>query len=228
MSVFDVIALLAFFVAAIMGLRLPVSENGILSSRTRFMLATAMGIYVLIALGDLLVNQAVVGDIRVYIHYVEVLFVPLLLYSGFSIEEMLKDSEVRMYVNALEAEHALVMEIIESTPTGIVVLDDMGGITFANARAIGLLSLTQDPDTGRFWCPPCDVVQPAVRIGEVPTGIFAHLVDEAIERIVHILKWPDGRTQVLSVSCQPIEDDGAVIAFDETGTWPSGPAGQQV
>ena len=112
-------------------------------------------------------------------------------------------------MNATRAEHALLVNILDGSRVGIVLVDDVGCVTFANRFASDVLGVD---GCGEVHC--CNSEVHFVPVGgNVPElGVF----DDSIQvRTIESERWemlgPGGRTPI-GLTASPLEGTGRGIA----------------
>jgi len=133
---------------------------------------------------------------------------------------------------AIEGQHAkerlrrdrdLISRIMETSPVGIVVADQMGTITFANHRAEEVLGLTSEAVENRTasvldWSVtdadgnPASIQPPPLK-QLMETG-------QPVQNVCHALDFPNHRRRLLSTNAMPLFDpagkiDGLVVAVED-------------
>jgi len=126
-------------------------------------------------------------------------------------------------LKAVQENHTVLGRIVETSPVGIIVIDVIGLISFANKRAEEILGLRRNEITRRRYDDPNwhitdfdgnPLPEDKMAIGMVrDTGRPAYDVRHAIE-------WPDGRRVLLSFNAAPLFDDvgemdGMVVSFED-------------
>ncbi len=121
----------------------------------------------------------------------------------------------------LRHERDFVSRIMETSPSGIVVTDCDGKITFANRRAGEVLKLSQDPRQSS------NVLNWRVADigGNVLTGQMSLLKDvlasgEPAMDIRHVIEFPDGQHSILSTNATPLFNtegrvDGMIVTVED-------------
>jgi PAS domain S-box-containing protein len=124
---------------------------------------------------------------------------------------------------ALRHERALLERITSASPAGIVVVNQHGQITFANAQAEKILGLTKEAITQRTYN---DV---AWHITDLNGGPFPDedlpfrrvmATRQPVTDIRHAIEWPNGRRVLLSINGAPLLDasgdlEGAVFTVSD-------------
>jgi len=137
-AVLDVLALLAFGLAAALALRIPtrVPEVGRLVKYTLFSVA---GLYFAVSLSNVLEHAGLTAALDVYEDFAEVLFVPIVawaIYTRIGAERLVA---ARRAEDTIRSEHELLTSIVETSPAGIVVADTEGTVHFSNELADEML-----------------------------------------------------------------------------------------
>ena len=133
---------------------------------------------------------------------------------------------------AIEGQHAkerlrrdrdLISRIMETSPVGIVVADQMGTITFANHRAEEVLGLTSKAVENKTasvldWC-ATDADGNPVSIQPPPLKQLLE-TGQPVQNVCHALDFPNHRRRLLSTNAMPLYDpagkiDGLVVAVED-------------
>ncbi len=124
---------------------------------------------------------------------------------------------------SLRREHTLLTQVMETSPIAITVVNREGQITYANAKAQGLLELTKKEITDRTYNaedwhitthdgqPLADKNLPFYQV--ITTG-------EPVYDVLHAIHTKDGRRKLLSVNAAPLLDkhghvEGIVSAIED-------------
>jgi PAS domain-containing protein len=131
--------------------------------------------------------------------------------------EQLRETE--RHASVLAAEHAMLMRVVDTAPSGLLVIDDAGRIEFANERAKEMLGLEEDPDTARYRTPAWICEGATCR--DVPAAFSCCLGPESRRDTPCSICWPDGRSARVLVNATPIKAgdgsvSGAVVAFEQS------------
>ncbi len=134
------------------------------------------------------------------------------------------DRDITEHVQAQQAlrrEHDLVLRLMETSPAGIVVIDQKSEIVFANARAEEVLELKRNPQTGDYFAPEWRFVeyQPPYSPENTPLK-QVHQTGEPVYNVLHTIEWPDGRRKYLLINIAPQFDqagqmDGQIVVADD-------------
>jgi len=110
---------------------------------------------------------------------------------------------------ALAKERDLVARLVETSPSGILVVDAAGLVIFANNEAERILALRRTAPDGHRYAPP-DWQLCAPDGSPVPEDERAFrrvlLTGRPIHDIRHLLRWGSGRAVLLSVNAAPLFD----------------------
>lgn len=112
--------------------------------------------------------------------------------------------------DALQREHTLLANIMETSPIGITTVDAAGQITFANPQAIKILGLTKAEIVQRTYHSPAwritDFAGNPFPTEELP---FVRIMTtgQAVYDIQHAIEWPDGRRVLLSINAAPLKNE---------------------
>ncbi len=118
-------------------------------------------------------------------------------------------TEDRLAEEALRKERDLLDHIMETSPSGITMVDRVGQITFANARAEELLGLRKEEITERLYNDPkwgiTDFKGNPVPEDELP---FKQVLRNGLPvyDARHAIVWSDGKRVLLSINSAPLFD----------------------
>jgi PAS domain-containing protein len=177
----------------------------------------ALGIYVVIAVSDMLIWARVTTAFEVYDDYLEALFPVLALGIVFAAYSARQYADVVRAQRALAQSHELMMDIVDGAPAGILFLSPSGATVFANDAAKEVLDLVEDEVTGVITSPGWveQDVEPA-RPGEL-AGLVR---SEPYDGMPVTVKWPNGWAVDLRASGRPLSDStgelgGVVVTFEK-------------
>ncbi|MFZ6029067.1 MAG: response regulator [Chloroflexota bacterium] len=126
----------------------------------------------------------------------------------------MENHERRLGEEALRREHDLVTRIMETSPSGITVVNQEGQITFANAHAQHILGLTKDSSCARTYNAP------QWRITDFDGNPFPEEIlpfrrvmqtGQPVRDMRHAIERPDGRRVLLSISAAPLVDEAGRV-----------------
>ncbi|HWQ66795.1 MAG TPA: PAS domain S-box protein [Methanospirillum sp.] len=113
--------------------------------------------------------------------------------------------------------------ITETSPVGIVYVDNQGMITFANRHAEEILGISKDMITYRtYHAPEWKITTEDGNFfpeSELPFEMI-RVSGKPARNVVHAIEWPDGRRRILSINAAPIHDEegnfeGMVATVDD-------------
>lgn len=222
----DIAPLLAYTAALVAILLIPVRRGGTFNVAAKAFFACSVSTYLVSTIASILGHFGLFpAALDPVVTSIEMLWVPLILFGVYALysQQQLADS--------IDARHAVVRasemleSVMDTAPAGIIVLNDVGAITFANPEARRLLDMDEElgasaPDPG--W---------SVHVGDEPDrtadrrGDFRDLLgpDPLLNAAVTV-SWPNGWRRRLVVNTTPFADEagavnGAVAAFVEREPW---------
>ena len=216
--VISLISALGFSAAMLAVAFMPTRPGGFARPGIRLLLAGAMSIYAFVGFSHVLQFSGVTSALDIYENYLKVLFIPLASYTAYAVRMNEQLRETERHARVLSAEHEMLMRVVDTTPTGVAVIDDTGRPEFVNDRAQAVLGISEDPETGRYTEPRWVLT---TRGSNEPVRDFSFALGPDIVRDAECtLRWPDGRALGLLVNATPIKNAegavaGAVMAFTE-------------
>lgn len=216
----DVVAVGGFLTAAVLALK--VRTDRPLGGAPKWLLVATMGLFAVTSASNVAEWAFGVKAFDVYEDFLEVLFTPLFLYYVYLVYLRYQMERHDSAERILRQEHELLMNVVDTTPAGILLLDSSGGITFANEGAKRILELAEDAGTGSFrpgaWTMryPADALR--LRDGQ---SAFGKIVAEGPHHLALVeVHWEDKHVTTLSLSSTPMQDrtgrvGGAVVAFED-------------
>ncbi len=209
------ISVLAFGATTVIALsKLPSRESG--RSRTPLIaLAAAMALYTFVGFSNVVQYAGITDALDLFEDYAELLFAPLLILAAAATEAQIRLDERSHSANMLQQQNDLLMDIVDTSPVGIMIVAPGGHITFANDPARHMLGIAESPDTGMLTHPAWTLVD--AEGGAAPLENLAG--DQRISGARRIMTWPDGRRQQFMFSVTPMSDassslGGAVVAVE--------------
>jgi PAS domain-containing protein len=212
----DLAAFFAFTLSVLIALQLWLRHRTDSTAPARGFAMAALGVYAVVSLSNALEHLGITAALDPFEDYVEILFVPLMLYVAYSWTSALERDDLARALNLLESEHDLLEHVVDTAPVGIVVTDHEGRITFANARAESLLKLESEEARPGLAAPLWLLRRDGHAKGApVSPGRFHLPGDEeaAFSGVPATLTWPDGRRTRLSVSRSTLGDPGESAAL---------------
>ena len=121
-----------------------------------------------------------------------------------------KDITVRKQIeNELKEKTSFLSTIMETSPVGIVTIDKIGNITYANYRAEQILGLKKEQITSTTYDAPLwkhtDLDGSPFPEEKLPFNVVKKSL-ETVLNIQHGITWPDGTVVILSVNAAPLKD----------------------
>jgi PAS domain-containing protein len=166
---FDIIALVGFagsvVVAVIFSRKAPK-----IVPRAAFLIMLTMLSAAFVMFSNTLEHLSITSQLDWVEDLVGIVFFPLLGYAYYLIWVEQQMDDLRGTVRAARAEHDMLLNVMDVTPTAIVLVDSGGRITFANEYARTVLELPLG--TGGSHYPTHGHIVPAGSSGEVPSGAF--------------------------------------------------------
>jgi PAS domain S-box-containing protein len=118
-------------------------------------------------------------------------------------------TERRRAEQDLAKERDLVTRLVETSPSGIVVVDASGCIVFANSEAERILALRRLVPTGHQFAPPdWQLLNPDGTPVPESERTFRQVLatGRPVRGIRHLLRWTSGRHVLLSINAAPLLD----------------------
>jgi len=146
-AVASVVTFISFSIAAILAfVYLPRRWGS--SAAPLLILAAAMLCEAFIGLSNALQYSGITGALDLFEDFAEILFAPLIVFSLFAAEVQLRLREQAQASRVLQGEHDMLLNIVDTTPSGILIVAPGGHVTYANDAARDLLAISEDADTG--------------------------------------------------------------------------------
>lgn len=196
----DIIGFTGFTAAVIVLLTVPARADRRFNAMTKVFTVAAFCVYIYSLGIDLLwVNTE--GFFEQAGDFVEVLFPIFVLLTVVSSASQQQVIDLEHAQRAMRASHDMLVSIVEAAPAGILVLDQVGRITFANEAAREVLDLTEDPDTGDLVTPGWTVVD---RHGRGRPDFRALVEGRVVGHEPLEVQWPSGWRVRLDVNVEPV------------------------
>jgi PAS domain S-box-containing protein len=152
------------------------------------------------------VHQNVNGEPR----YLEINAYPIYDKKGKLIrlaESAIDITERKLAEEKLNEKTSFLSTLMETSPVGITTVDAEGNITYANSRAEQILGIQKDNITSRKYNAP-DWESTDTDGNRLPDEnqpfYIVKTTGKSVFNIQHGIKWPDGRSVILSVNASPI------------------------
>lgn len=139
----DVIATLAFGLAVYFAARIP-RRNPAVGTQVKYTVLAVCGMYLIVSISNVLEHAGITSFFDVYEDFAEVLYVPLVAWAAYARLGAERLVDAKRAEETIRSEHELLTRIVETTPTGILVADAQGEVTFANDVADRILGRAHD------------------------------------------------------------------------------------
>jgi len=222
----DIAPMIGFLTALVAVLMIPVVPGGAFSRAAKsFFVASIMCYFISAGVSILRHFVTMPAEVGTVMPLVELLWVPFILFGVYAMYSQQQINDAIEARRAVSRSGEMLASVMETTPAGVVVLDALGKITFANLEARRLLDL----EGGSAADMPAP--QWSVALGEHDDDAdrrrsdFRDLLgpDPLLNESVTV-SWPNGWRRRLVVNTTPLVDDsgsrsGAVVAFLEREPW---------
>lgn len=191
------------------------AEAPVLAISTKRTLLTGMILYTYVTAAYLVVELGLIPGVKYYVGYLEITF-PVLVFAALSAARNTQAmNDLERSHRALASSSEFLYGIVDIAPAGIVFVDDVGHVTFANQTAREVLDLEDDPNT--LW-------MSAPWTGYRPDGLEMTnqglaAMEEPVDNMPVRMVWPGGWQVKLRVSIEPLRDatgkiGGHVLTFE--------------
>jgi PAS domain-containing protein len=211
----DSVAMLAFFAAALVA-AFSHFESPVITPAVRWPLVAAMSLYGLVGISNALEHAHITSYFDVYEDYAELLFIPALAFMGNAMMQNWQLEKATQSARATRQQNDLLLNVVDTVPGGVLVVDPTGAVVFANEGAERILGMHSD-SLGSLR------VTPSWRLSDPLTGRPVTLAQIAsggkLVRVPLRATWPDGNSVNLLFSATPMNvQDGAlggsVVGFE--------------
>lgn len=141
-AIADVISTLAFASALLFVAAIPYKTPKI-GKLFKYTLLAAISLYVFVGVSNVLEHAGITAFLDTYEDFAEVLYVPLVAYVLYSRAAAERLVEAQRDEAAIRREHELLMGVVETTPAGILIADEEGGVIFENELAREILGIAR-------------------------------------------------------------------------------------
>lgn len=215
----DILSTITFSTALLFVILLPIDPNRAYLRPVKAFMIVAMSLYVFVGVSNVLEWGGITKQLDVYEDYAELLFIPLMAYLVFSLSTAQRFEEMQRADELVRGEQDLLSSVVGASPTGIVVADDDGTVTFANTLARDVLGLRLPPP-GHAYIAPDDVrlgTDPG-SVSSVTEGLRALVAQGVVDDVVRYAEHPGGRIVALDVGVRPLAagrsvHGGSVVVF---------------
>lgn len=213
---FDVMSFVGFSIAFVLGLTFRV-RSPLITPAVRRVFAAAMMLYVLVGVSNVLQHTGVTPQFDRYEDFLEILFLPAMAWVASAVYLNRQIEVQRSLARTMTSQNALLLSIMDTVPSGVIVVDPAGGVSFSNSGAERILGLKSDSFGTLHLTPSWTLRNPM-------TGTAVTLADLVsageIERRPFVAEWPDRQATSLMLSATPMETidgspGGSVIAFED-------------
>ena len=216
----DALSMVAFFAAALVA-AFTDFKSPLVTRVVRWSFVGAMTLYALIGVSNVLEHARITAYFDAYEDYAELLFIPVLTFMASTMFQSWQLEQTRQTGMATKRQADLLLNIVDTVPGGVLVVDPTGAVVFANEGAERILGVQSDSGGSLR-------VTPSWRLTNPVTGEDTSLEGIASEgRLVRVplrAQWPDGRSTQLVLSATPMSGNdghlgGSVVAFElDAGT----------
>jgi signal transduction histidine kinase len=215
-SLSDIVSAIAFAVALVLVLMIPARWFGPAGRVTKGFMAVAMCLYLFVGVSNTLQWAKITGALDPAEDYMEILFVPMIAYVVYSLAASQRLRAVEDAEERIRAEHELLESILETSPSGIMVIDGEGLVSFANDGARDVLQLEETDDSGHYRIPE------SVTMGAEPgqsrraSEALSELANQGPARsVVRFVQTQGERPTAIEISAQPLtgQTGETVVSF---------------
>lgn len=211
----EAFAFVVFTVAAGLFVSLPVRDGGRFDAVSKWLLVAVGAASAFASLSNVLEHAGATSALDPFEDYIEILLPTAIVYAAYAIAFRHRENDLFQAHRALERSHAFVMDLVDATPAGIIVLDSAGRIAFANESARECLDLAECEDGEDH---PAWVVRDERYAARQPRPDFSGFLEgKPLRQVPVTVEWPSGWRRRLSLNVVPMEDSrgagGAIAAF---------------
>jgi PAS domain-containing protein len=217
--------MLGFTAAMVALILVPIRHGGSVNRAAKWFFGASIMAYLISSWASILGHWSLwPASLDQVVTTIEALWVPFILFGVYALYSHQQLADAVASRHAVKRASQMLENVVETTPAGIVVLNDVGQITFANGEARRLLDIEDEV-----------AVAPApdwtVCLGEEGDGSkdlrcdFRDLLSaEPLQDALLTVRWPNGWRRRLSVNTSPYQDEsgyvtGAVAAFVDREPW---------
>jgi PAS domain-containing protein len=215
----DIIPLLAFTLAFVALMLIPVRPGGAFNRAAKFFFGASIFCYLLSALASIMghvvntpwfaavagagapaASAAILTSLQPVVDAVEVLWVPFILFGVYSLYALQQLNDALAAQHAMTQASEMLESVVETTPAGIMVLNDVGHVTFANTEARRLLDIDDDDAAATIRNPGWRIHLGDDRPDGYRPDFAALLRPEPFADQLVVVEWPNGWRRRLSVN----------------------------
>jgi len=211
----DTVSMVVFFSAALYA-AFSAFESPLITPPVRWSLVAAMSLYGFVGISNVLEHAHITSYFDIWEDYAELLFIPALAFMANAMLQNWQLHKTMQSARATRQQNDLLLNIVDTVPGGMLVVDPSGAVVFANEGADRILGMQSD-SLGSVR------VTPSWRLSDPVTGKPVTLEQIAsggrLVRVPLRATWPDGAYANLVFSATPMNaDDGAlggsVVGFE--------------
>lgn len=205
----DALSLVAFCLALVLTLKIPLSEHSAINVVSKACMSLAMAVYVFAMASNVLEHARITSMLDPVEDYLEILFPLLIVYALYAAYVHQRELELVASQRAALRSQEMLLGIMDSAPAGILVLDSTARITFANEAARGILDLGES-DGGTTLATPGW----SVRVGSQESAPdFSGLVKSYVgaEGVPVAVEWPGGWRVDMTFHTEALKDDAGGV-----------------
>jgi len=215
-TILSLIGFVGFLAGLVVLVSIPASSGRLYNRQTKTLIIAAYAVYVYVLGIDMVETTfrgTLLGELRSLAQILFPIFLLMALMSGHAAQQML---DLRRSQTALRRSNEFMLDLVDSSPAGMLFLAPHGLIVFANKTAREILDLSENPDTGLLetagWVSTCSCGARCERLECLldPHGPGPYQMK---------IEWPTGWTIHLEVHTEPLADEagnvGGVVATFE-------------
>lgn len=201
-AIFDFIALAGFIMAIVIALS-TIGSRMHVNRLSAALVLLSMLIMVVVSLSNFLESSGIFGGLDRFEDHAEILFFPLMGYALYVMYSSNQMARLRSTMRTAKAEHDLLVGILDTTRVGIVLVDDVGCVTFSNRFASDVLNISECGGI-QACTSEVQVVPAGSAVSE--RGVFH---DSVQGRVIDGEQWevvgPEGRT-LIGLTASPLDE----------------------
>lgn len=205
--IFDVVSALAFGVAVIYALRLPLSPGRGIELGTKLAMVIMMFLYAFVGISNIFEHAQITAILDPFEDYFEVLFVPLFAYAAISSAAANRLRRELQIQQELRVERDFSSSVMNATPAGIILVDGSGIYQFSNERAQQLLGeVAEDAFSGGPVFIERDGAFPEPRT-------LAEIAADGILEARRFTIMGIEELRVLAITAAPMAEEGVIVSM---------------
>lgn len=205
--IFDVVSAVAFGVALLYALRLPLSPGRGIELGTKLVMVLMMFLYAFVGISNILEHARITALLDPIEDYLEILFVPLFAYAAISSAAASRLRRELRIQHEMRMERDFSSSVMNATPAGIVLVDGTGRYQFSNERARQLLGeVAEDAFSGGPVFIERDGAFPEPRT-------LAEIAAEGILEARRFTVMGIEELRVLAITAAPMPEEGVIVSM---------------